>query len=453
MNRSTATLAQRNTIRPRASRKISRSARWLLALVIPVTIAGQNPPRPAQDSVAERLQRAEDAIRLLREQMAEQATTAARARSRMSVELHGRVLVNAFSNSRRVNNQDVPQVVRPDPERGRANDVLGMAIRQTTLGLAVEASSVLGGSFTGDLDADFFGGQMFSTGGRTFPLLRLRTARGVVAWSYAELMIGQESPLVAGVSPVSLASVGTPGFAAAGNLWLWLPQVRVTAGFGERVRVGLQGAVLAPTSGDTVGLFDTGADSAEQTRLPYLQSRLRVQWGEDEGLGEIGVGLHQGWIRTREAGAPGAGEIIDEVSQGLHVDMLVPFGRWAEIRGEGYRGQALRGLGGGGAGQGIARDAAGAGVPVRDRGGWVQLNVMPRSRVSPGAGCGSSDPEDEDLAGLPAPRLRNDVCEAHLMLRPAGPLIAAVEYRRLKTTYRAGPFTANHFNLALGFAF
>ena len=199
MNRSTATPAQRNTIPERASRKITRSARWLLALVIPVTIGAQTPSSARQDSLAERLQRAEDAIRLLREQAAEQATTATRARSRMSVEVHGRVLVNTFSNSRRVNNQDVPQVVRPDAENGTGNDALGMAIRQTTLGVVVEASSVLGGSFTGDLDVDFFGGQMHSTGGRTFPLLRLRTARGVVAWSHAELLIGQESPLVAKV--------------------------------------------------------------------------------------------------------------------------------------------------------------------------------------------------------------------------------------------------------------
>ena len=453
MNRPIATRVQRNTIRARASGKITQSARWLLAVVIPVTIAAQTPSSAQRDSLAERLQRAEDAIRLLREQAAEQATTAARARSRMSVELHGRVLVNTFSNSRRVNNQDVPQVVRPDPERGSGNDALGMAIRQTTLGVVVEASSVLGGSFTGDLDVDFFGGQMPSTGGRTFPLLRLRTARGVVAWSHAELVIGQESPLVAGVNPVSLASVGTPGFAAAGNLWLWLPQVRVTAEFGERVRIGLQGAVLAPTSGDTVGLFETGVDSAEQTRMPYLQSRLRVQWGEDEGRGEVGVGLHQGWIRTREGGATPPGPIIDEVSEGVHVDLVVPFGRWVEIRGEGYRGQALRGLGGGGVGQGIVSNAAGRGIPVRDEGGWAQLNIMPRSRVSPGIGCGRSDPNDDDLSQPAAPRLRNEVCEAHVMLRPAGPLIAAIEIRRLKTTYRSGPFTANHLNLALGFTF
>ena len=453
MNRTIATRDQRNTLPAHASRKISRIARWLVALVIPVTIAAQNPSPSQRDSLVERLQRAEDAIRLLREQMGEQSTTAARARSRMSVELHGRVLVNTFSNSRRVNNQDVPQVVRPDTQSGTANDVLGMAIRQTTLGAVVEAPNVLGGSFTGDLDIDFFGGQMASTGGRTFPLLRLRTARGIVAWSHAELLLGQESPLVAGVNPVSLASIGTPGFAAAGNLWLWLPQVRVTAEFGDRVRFGLQGAVLAPTSGDTVGLFETGPDSAEQTRMPYLQSRVRMQWGEDEGRGEIGVGLHQGWIRTREGGTSGPGPIIDEVSQGVHVDLVVPFGRWVEIRGEGYRGQALRGLGGGGVGQGIAIDAAGRGVPVRDQGGWAQLNIMPQSRVSPGIGCGQSDPDDDDLTQLAAPRLRNDVCEAHLMMRPAGPLVAAIEFRRLKTTYRSGPFVANHLNLALGFTF
>src|SRR5256885_9251184 len=120
---------------------------------------------------------------------------------------------------------------------------------------------------------------LFRSGGRTFPLLRLRRAVGTVAWAHVQLLFGQESPLVAERSPRSLASVGFPDFAAAGNLWLWLPQFRVTAEAGYTLRLAVQAAVLAPTAGTAQGLFATQPDSAERSRRPYLQSRVRLGWG------------------------------------------------------------------------------------------------------------------------------------------------------------------------------
>src|SRR2546425_1017923 len=80
-----------------------------------------------------------------------------------------------------------------------------------------------------------------------------------------QLLFGQESPLVAERSPRSLASVGFPDFAAAGNLWLWVPQVRATLEQGYTLRLAEQVAVLAPTSGTAQqGLFATQPDSAER---------------------------------------------------------------------------------------------------------------------------------------------------------------------------------------------
>src|SRR6185503_266814 len=141
-------------------------------------------------------------------------------------------------------------------------------------------SDVAGGSFRGVLDVDFYGGQLPSSGGRTFPLLRLRTAHGTIHWPHAEILAGQEIPLFSPQNPISPASIGTPGFVAAGNLWLWLPQLRLTSEVGSRFRLAIQGAVLAPTSSDAVGTFDTDFDVAERSRRPYLESRLRVRWGE-----------------------------------------------------------------------------------------------------------------------------------------------------------------------------
>ena len=58
-----------------------------------------------------------------------------------------------------------------------------------------------------------------------------------------------------------------------------------------------------------------------------------------------------------------------------------------------------------------------------------------------------------DALGSPRGRLKNFVCEGHVDLRPRGPLVFGIEFRRLETTYPSGKFTANHFNLAAGYRF
>src|SRR2546423_7249175 len=95
-----------------------------------------------------------------------------------TVEFSGFVLVNGFHNNARVNNSDVPQFAELDTVGVPGS---GSTIRQTRLGVFVTDPEVLGGTFTGEVDADFFGGQQPSTGGRTFPLLRLRRGGGGAA--------------------------------------------------------------------------------------------------------------------------------------------------------------------------------------------------------------------------------------------------------------------------------
>jgi hypothetical protein len=410
-----------------------------VCLCFAATAGAQDTTKAKADSIAARLDRAEEQIRLLQQELAAESESKVTTRSRMKLEFNGRLLVTGFSNSRRVNNVDNPQFVRPDTASGLPQGGAGMAIRQTTLGLAVSAPEVFGGSFHGDLDVDFYGGQQPSTGGRTFPLLRLRTARAMVKWTYGELLIGQESPLIAAVNPVSLAAVGTPDFAGAGNLWLWLPQIRGGLETGGKVSIGIQGAVLAPTSGDPANVFDTDDDAAEHSSRPYLQGRLHVRWGADDMAGDIGVGVHQGWLAAK-------GDSLMS-SSAVAADVLLPVTRWFEIRGEAYHGQALKGLGGGGVGQGLGI----SGVPVRTSGGWAQVNFKPTSRLLLGAGYGMDDPRDSDLAA--GSRLKNVVREAHIHVRPGGPFVFGVEYRRLETTYSTGVLANDHINLSAGIEF
>ena len=223
---------------------------------------------------------------------------AAQTPPKRTVEFTGLVLVNGFYNSAHVANVDLPQSADTDNVGVKS---AGGSIRQTRLGVLLSDPDVLGGSFAGEVDADFYGGQQPSSGGRTFPLLRLRRITGAVTWPHAELLIGQESPLVAGRSPRSLAALGFPDFAGSGNLWLWIPQVRFTVEAGYTLRLAFQGAVLAPTTGTAQPAFFTQADSAERTARPELEGRVRLGWGATDDPSEIAIGGHLGWIKGMDS--------------------------------------------------------------------------------------------------------------------------------------------------------
>jgi hypothetical protein len=404
----------------------------LAATVFASVLPAQTTPA---DSLAIRLQRAEAAIEVLQKQLAEQADQGVKSRSRADVEIFGRVQGHAFFNTRRVNNVDNPQFVRIDSVAGYPARGGGIAMRNTRLGVAVKVPDVLRGHFDGDLEVDFAGGQQNSSGGRTFPLVRLRTARGTFRWSGADFMFGQESPLVSGLNPVSPTAIGTPLFATAGNLWLWLPQVRYGMKFGTGIQYGFQVAVLAPTSGDPVGLFETENDLAERSQLPYLQQRVFVKWGGDLAR-EVGCGYHVGWL------AP-VNYYTKVESNAIACDFMLPVNEMVELRGELFTGQALKGLGGGGIGQNLTP----SNTALPTRGAWVQANAQPFATWRVGAGCGTDQPTG------PATRRRNDSCAGYAMVRPGGPAFLGAEFRRTRTGYVGANYVNDHVTLALGFEF
>ena len=229
--------------------------------------------------------------------------------------LHGLVLVNAFHTTDPVNNSDVPQFAvpatvqrwshlspAPDPARRR--------------GARLAAAHPAGGTGV--------------------------TARG-------------------GGEPVVALQHRFPEFAGAGNLWVWIAQLRLSADLAGAggARFGVEAAVLAPTAGEPQDGFTTQPDRAERSGRPYLQGRARARWGTGDAQGEIGVAGHYGWL------VDGTGERI--ASRALVASLETPLGGGFELRAEGFTGQALAGLGGGGIGQSMVRD----GVPVRTSGGWV----------------------------------------------------------------------------------
>ena len=65
---------------------------------------------------------------------------------------------------------------------------------------------------------------------------------------------------------------------------------------------------------------------------------------------------------------------------------------------------------------------------------------------------GFDDPNDSDLA-IATARLKNVTLEGHAHYTP-GPVVFAVEFRRVETTYATiGKLFVHHFNVGMGFRF
>jgi hypothetical protein len=218
--------------------------------------------------------------------------------------------------------------------------------------------------------------------------------------------------------------------------------VRMGAETGGDLRLGLEGAVLAPISMDSGTAFAPAAGRAERSRRPFVEARLVARWDSPNSSGEVGVGGHYGWFATTVADS-------FVVSRALAASARFTMTPHVELRGEAFVGQVLASLGGGGIGQDLGINN----VPVRTKGGWAQLNILPTPVVEFGGGYGFDNPDDRDLDPLTA-RMLNVSYEGHLHLKP-GPLVVALEVRRVETTYGPlrGKLYVNHFNLGTGFHF
>ncbi len=372
------------------------------------------------------------------------ATSAAAQETKPAWEFgaHGILLMNGFYNDAEVNNADLPSQATP-PASAFPQKVMGATVRQTRLVGTGDLAGFAGGTLHAELDVDFFGGQFGS--GRLNPVPRIRRAFGEMKWDRLSVLIGQESPVVADVNPRSLATLGVPGFAAAGNLWFWIPQIR--GGYdltgGDGMRIGIDAALLAPV-GDALPPAPTtpGAPTAsERSGRPMIESRLRVRWGDG---GEIGVGGHLGWLATTTPD-----EMIE--SNAVVVTGIIPLGRSVELRGEWFTGQALATLGGGGIGQSLHADT----TALATTGGWASITFMPNEKWEIGGGYGYDDPDESSAdAALAAFKTNNTQYNARVQWR-AAPVVFAFEYRHLATTYggAVGEVTASHFNLAMGLEF
>jgi hypothetical protein len=414
--------------------------------LLPVLFLAVAPPAVAQepeplDSIRARLERAERMIDVLQTQVAEQAESKVEPAAGGRIELFGHILLNGFSTSAKVLNSDVPLFVQPpDPPGGLPVSGVGASLRQTRVGIRAFHSDVLGSDLSGEVEFNLFGGHLGD--GRLRPLVSLRRARVELRWPQAWLVFGHEAPPISGENPSSLAALDLPGFSTSGNLWFWIPQVRFGFESPTVVRVGFEVSALAPFSAGQP-TFVTNFTAAERSDRPMVEGRLLARWGDPQiAGGEVSLGGHWGWIATD------GDSLLSSKAAAFAARFFVT--EYVEVRGEAFTGEATAVLGGGGVGQLLGA----GGFPVRTKGGWGQLNLLPVPEWEFGGGFGIDDPDDADFAPNTG-RLQNKSWETHILWRPH-PLMFGLEVRRLFTLYgdpAVGTQVATHVNLAMGFRF
>src|SRR5262249_6894141 len=177
---------------------------------------------PMEDRVA----KLEDEFRLLTGKVDDQYQTKVESASKYRVRLSGFALFNLFSNRGTLDAIDVPQRAEPlAPVFGSGS--FGGTLRQSQIGLEVFGPTVAGARVRGDLRFDFAGGFPDTQNGVTLGLARRRTGTIRFDWPRTAIVAGQEAPFFSPLSPTSIATLAEPAFSYAGNLWTWVPQLRI----------------------------------------------------------------------------------------------------------------------------------------------------------------------------------------------------------------------------------
>lgn len=372
-------------------------------------------------------------IELQQRRIDEQNQSKVEASQKFPIRLTGMALFNAFADSRQSGAADYPVVAAPT---GPGHD--GATIRQSIVGLEFRGPRTLwGGQVHGSVYMDFFSGSL--------PLnqtMRLRTGDIEVDWATRSVLVGMEKPIFNPREPSSLAQVGVSPLTGAGNLWLWLPQIRLEQDFSFAEQTGLRaqmGVVQTREVGAYAGSMQTGILEASR---PALEGRYEFYHKfDDQRRIELAPGFHVSTTHVSGFSVP---------SQVLSFDWFVNPVRWFEFSGAYYRGQNIAMLGAGyRQGFGLYQDEADA---VHSRGGWGQFTFHLLPRVDLHLFSGQQDDRNSDLvAGNIG---KNLLFGGNLYFRLAPNVILGPEISQVRTVYLGqGTRLNNHYDLALGYLF
>ena len=411
-------------------------------------------PAPEQGApLAERVASLEESSELLSSKLDDQYQTKVEAASKYRLRLSGIVLLNLFSNRGYIDSQDVPTWAIPEIPNV-SGQTFGASMRQSEIGLEVFGPHLAGAKTSGNLQLDFAGGSPNSPNGVNFGLVRLRIASMRMDWKNTSIVAGQDNAFFSPLSPTSFASLALPAFSYAGNLWGWIPQVRIEHRFAlsEGQSITLQGGIMDNVTGELPLAFAPFAQAGESSGQPAYATRVawtRNIFGMPLTLGAAGYYSRQHWSFDHSVDGWAA-----------MTDWSLPLTQRVSLTGEFYRGRALGGLGGG-VGRSVLLSANSTQVrALNSVGGWSQLKISATSKLEFNGAFGVDNPFAGDVrgfplsAGFPAPLLQNRSSLVNVIYRPRSDLLFSGEYRHLRTfDIDAGSPTADQLNLTMGVLF
>lgn len=376
---------------------------------------------------------------------------------------YGTIYFNLFGNDTGTNNTDIPLFATA----GRGN--ISASVRQTRFGVRVEGLKIHNAKVSGVVEADFFGGSPAISIGENFGVVRVRLANAKIDWKDTSVTIGQDWMVFAPQNPVSIADAAIPQFAAAGNNWARLPQVKIEQRF-DKGRVVWQVAVLEPQTGDSTSTasFLQQPNTGALSRIPFLQTRLAFadkDWFGTKKPGTVGVSGHFGRSRAAATTAPLVDYDID--SYGVALDWNFPLHKRLSWSGEAFLGQNLGGFQAG-IFQNYNSDFAvrngtlitPMGVRgIRTYGGWTQVGFTPdwnNDKLTFYGSVGLDDPRNRDLVNTRNRdfRSRNLAWAFDAIYKFTPQLQIGFEFRQLNTGYLfSGRKRANHLNLSAAYSF
>lgn len=275
------------------------------AEVSPSPASGSEVSRPAatdqnRAALEERVQKLEESTSLIGSKIDEQYQTKVETASKYRARLHGIVLMNAFRNVGGSDSLDFPDYALPLP-RFLPNTTVGATLRQSQIGLEIFGPSVAGAKTSADVQFDFAGGFPATGNGVNFGIARLQTASLRFDWEHTSVVAGQDSLFISPLSPTSFASLATPTFAFAGNLWGWTPQLRVEHRFSlsDQQTITMQAGVLDNLDWEfNAGLFDRTPQAGEMSGQPAYGFRTAWSRGVQQhplSFGAAGYYSRQNW--------------------------------------------------------------------------------------------------------------------------------------------------------------
>jgi hypothetical protein len=412
----------------------------------------------AADDLASRVQRLEESTQLMGSKIDEQYQTKVETAGKYRARLSGIVLMNAFRNVGTADNLDFPNYAEPPAPGMTSQASFGATLRQSEVGLEIFGPTVAAARTSANVQFDFAGGFPSTPNGVNFGFARLQTASVRLDWQNTSLVAGQDALFISPLSPTSFASLATPAFAYAGNLWGWTPQLRLEHRFdlGDQQTITLQAGILdnldwePPTSE-----YSRSATAGETSGQPAYALRTawsRSVYGHPLSIGVAGYYGRQDWSWDR------------------YVDGWAGMTDWQILRrltlaGEFYRGRAVGGLG-----AAVGQTIVYGGNPffptspirgLNSSGGWSELKFQLTPKLELNGVYAEDDAFAGDIRGFASDANnfssilgRNRGAMGNVVYRPRSDLLLSAEFRRLHTFPIYDPASVtNQVVLSLGILF